>query len=122
VDIYPHIAGYNRMQITTKFLDMTSRGEASAYHGALAPIKYARPSVKYVPSQKYLGKSDSGLDKLSPVGRSLTSKPRTGGKKTKLVKYRPQKGRKCRPGFVEIDGYCIRRNSKLAKELRDLVG
>lgn len=55
----------------------------------------------------------------SRVGSSLPSKPKTRGK-DKTQSYRLKPGRKCRPGYFEMDGYCIRRGSKLHDELYDM--
>ena len=61
---------------------------------------------------------ETGHDDLSQsrVGRSLTSKPKTRGKKNPNV-YTPKSGRRCRKGYVEIDGKCVKRNSTLHRSL-----
>jgi len=57
----------------------------------------------------------------SRVGGSLPSKPKTRGK-DKPQSYRLKPGRKCAPGYIEFEGRCIRANSKLGRDIRDIVG
>lgn len=91
VEIGPQISGYNRMRITTKYLDMTSRKPASAYHGLLANKDYKVSS------------SNPALQ--SPRAPSLTSRVKTGGKSKDS--YKPKKGVRCAPGFVRLKGMCV---------------
>jgi len=102
VEIGPQISGYNRMRITTKYLDMTSRKPASAYHGPLANKDY---------------KSSAGNPALqSPRDPSLTSRLKTGGKKRPNV-YTPKRGESCKFGYTNIDGKCVLIMSSLHKSL-----
>lgn len=52
----------------------------------------------------------------SRVDSSLPSKSKTRGKRKPNL-YDPKPGEKCRPGYVRIDGRCVRRNSTLHKSL-----
>lgn len=57
----------------------------------------------------------------SRVGGSLPSKPKTRGK-DKPQSYRMGRAKKCRKGYVEIEGFCVLINSPLARELREMAG
>ncbi|MBA7543253.1 hypothetical protein ES705_35583 [subsurface metagenome] len=54
--------------------------------------------------------------KQSRIDASLTSASKTRGKKNPNV-YTPKSGRRCRKGYVEIDGKCVKRNSTLHRSL-----
>ena len=76
----------------------------------------------YMDRNKHSEDEKSGVAaEKSRVGSSLPSKPKTRGNNSPSS-YRLKRGRKCAPGYVEIDGFCVRKNSKLAKDLLDIVG
>lgn len=110
--------GYSRMRITTEFYSvMGPRIPASRLHGPLAGTLPPGPRFEnYVPA----GIAAVLSSTQSRVGSSLPSKPKTRGKKKSPASYRLKSGRKCRPGYFEMDGYCIRRGSKLQDELYDM--
>ena len=105
VDIGPQIAGYNRMRITTKYLDMTSRKPASAYHGPLATVVDYNSTSRRTLSRGNMNNLTS--PELSRRALSLSSRVKTRGKsKSKSLSYtewndgyQPKKGERCRPGY-----------------------
>jgi hypothetical protein len=58
----------------------------------------------------------SAKQEKSRIDASLTSASKTRGKKNPNV-YTPKSGRRCRKGYVEIDGKCVKRNSTLHHSL-----
>ena len=59
----------------------------------------------YVKSVTSTNSSDLLVGSKSPVGRSLTSKPKTGGINRS---YKPKKGARCAPGFRLLNGICVK--------------
>ncbi|AXH79122.1 MAG: hypothetical protein [Circular genetic element sp.] len=117
VDLDIYLTGYNRIYITTEYIDMgmSDRKDASYYyyHGPLAstnpiPPGKMREYVKY-------GKPDMGLIE-SRRDSSLSSKSKTRGKKRPNV-YTPKRGQRCKAGYTNIDGKCVLIMSSLHKSL-----
>ncbi len=108
MEIGPQIAGYNRMRVTTKYLDMTSRKPASAYHGPLATVDYNSTSRRTL-SRGNLSNLTS--PEMSRRALSLPSRVETRGKKTVFSwreSYKPKKGVRCATGYRLINGICVK--------------
>lgn len=95
--------GYSRMRITTEFYDfMGPRKPASYYYGALAgTLPSGTRFENYVPA----GISAVLRSTQSRIGSSLSSKPKTRGKK---ISYRPKPGERCFPGYRKVNGMCVK--------------